>query len=151
MKQTLSKEEIVSQSDLGSYEVIGTSDVCEYIDYGLETFSNVRYRVRSLITWEEQTVASSVSDALFVFVCELNRFPNGRYNNSYSNQKLYQPINQSCGLYTDMAPKARVTGNLFNSTNLTRKQNICFIIGKIGTKTIIIYLTYFSLKQFLFS
>jgi hypothetical protein len=135
LKQTLSKDEIASQSDLASYEVIGTSDICEYIDYGLETFTNVRYRVRSLITWEGTTVASSVSEPLFVFVCELNRFPDGRYNNSHTNQKLYQPLNQSCKLFTDMAPKSRVTGNLFpNSTHLTRKQTFALLSGKLAPK-----------------
>ena len=35
------------------------------------------------------------SDTLFVFVCENNRFPLGRFNNTTENRKLYQDIGES--------------------------------------------------------
>ena len=38
-------------------------------------------------------------------------------------------------LFTDMAPKSRVTGNLFpNSTHLTRKQTFALLSGKLAPK-----------------
>lgn len=134
LKQTLSKESQSAISDLDSYEVIGTSNICEYIDRGLETFQNVRYRVRSLITWEGTTVYSSMSESLFVFVCEKNQFPNGRYNNSHTNKKLYKPINQLCALVGG-SPKPKKTGNLFpNSRSLTRKQTFALLSGKLAPR-----------------
>ena len=74
------------------YVVIGTSDRCQYMDGTAIRFYNYNYKVRAIIKWRDATVTSADSDRLFAFVCENNQFPEGRWNNTTSNPKLYKDI-----------------------------------------------------------
>ena len=71
------------------YEVIGTSDRCQYFDNTTVRFNNYKYKVRAVIQWKEAIVRSDDSEYLFTFVCQNNHFPEGRWNNTTSNKKLY--------------------------------------------------------------
>ena len=61
-------------------------------------------------------MVSQKSNPLFVFVCENNRFPDGRWNNSFSNPKLYKELS-TCG------NRNNITSTLFpNSWSMSRKE-----------------------------
>ena len=104
------------------YEVIGTSDKAEYIDTTAIRYGNYRYKIRAVITWEGVTVRSSQSEFLFVFVCQNNQFPYGRWNNTTQNPKLYKNISGTCN-DIGMPTRFPLAGNLFpNSAKLTKAQ-----------------------------
>lgn len=125
----------VSGDDISLYDYHGLSANASYVDNTVEIFNTANYRVRSLITWEGVTVVSEFSDSIFVFVCESNQFPNGRYNNSRTNKKLYQSLNDSCDGVNMQVPQIRSTGNLYpNSQHLTRKETFALLAGKMAPK-----------------
>lgn len=110
------------QSGTGEYVVIGESDKAEYIDNTAERYENYRYKIRSVITWENVSVKSLQSDFLFVFVCQNNQFPYGRWNNTTQNPKLYKNISQTCN-EIGMATKFPLAGNLFpNAAKMTKTE-----------------------------
>ena len=110
------------QSGTPEYSVLGTSDKAEYIDTTAERYQNYRYKIRSIITWEGVSVRSIQSQFLFVFVCQNNQFPYGRWNNTTQNPKLYKNIGETCN-EIGMATKFPLAGNLFpNSAKMTQAE-----------------------------
>lgn len=104
------------ESDTNNITFIGTSLLNTFIDRNTINFNNYNYYVESVATWEGMTLTSERSDPLFVFVCENNRFPNGRWNNSFSNPKLYKQVS-TC------SNRNNITTNLFpNSWSLSKKE-----------------------------
>lgn len=127
------------------YVVIGTSDKCEYKDATAIRFYNYNYKVRAIIQWKSATVNSADSDRLFAFVCENNQFPEGRWNNTTSNQKLYKDIGSSCVAIRKLQPgysrsvqthpgmPSRLTTNLFpNSQQLTAAERYAMLAKSQG-------------------
>jgi len=103
-------------ADTANIELIGTSLLNTFTDTNTINFNNYNYFIESVATWEGITMTSERSDALFVFVCENNRFPDGRWNNSFSNPKLYKELS-TC------STRNNITTNLFpNSWSLSKKQ-----------------------------
>ena len=110
------------QSGTPEYSVLGTSDKAEYIDKTAERYKNYRYKIRSIITWEGVSVRSIQSQFIFVFVCQNNQFPYGRWNNTTQNPKLYKNIGETCN-DIGMATKFPLAGNLFpNSAKMTQAE-----------------------------
>jgi len=110
------------QTGTPEYVVIGTSDKAEYIDLTSERYQNYRYKIRSIITWENVSVKSIQSNFLFVFVCQNNQFPYGRWNNTTQNPKLYKNIGETCN-EIGMETKFPLAGNLFpNSAKMTQAE-----------------------------
>jgi hypothetical protein len=108
----------IYREDVGTniVSLLGTSLINTFIDTTAVNFNNYNYYIESVALWEELTITSSRSDALFVFVCENNKFPQGRWNNSFSNNKLYKQLN-TCSTTNNL------TTNLFpNSWSLSKKQ-----------------------------
>ena len=104
------------------YVVIGTSDKCEYLDETGVRFGNYRYKIRTVIRWNNVEVRSSPSDFIFVFICQNNRFPFGRWNNTTSNPKLYKNIQPNCEKIGQTTTR-QLTTNLFpNSKQMTAAQ-----------------------------
>ena len=104
------------------YVVIGTSDKCEYLDETGVRFGNYRYKIRTVIRWNNVEVRSSPSDFIFVFICQNNRFPCGRWNNTTSNPKLYKNIQPNCEAIGQTTTR-QLTTNLFpNSQQMTAAQ-----------------------------
>ena len=59
---------------------------------------------------------------IFVFICQNNRFPFGRWNNTTSNPKLYKIIQPNCEVI-GQTTNSKLTTNLFpNSTQMTAAQ-----------------------------
>lgn len=106
---------------------VGTSNITSFTDATTINYRNYLYRIYSTITWEGISINSEMSDEKFVFICEYpERFPYGRWNNSETNQKLYQPLNNSCSLLKQRG--VRKTGNLYpNSMLLSSKQIYSFL------------------------
>jgi hypothetical protein len=103
--------------DTDNIAILGTNVINEFVDRTAVNFNNYNYYIESVATWEGLTITSQLSDPLFVFVCESNRFPDGRWNNSFSNPKLYKELT-SCSNST-----TNITTNLFpNSWSLSKKQ-----------------------------
>ena len=104
------------ESDTNNITFIGTSLFNTFVDRNTVNFNKYNYYVESVATWEGMTLTSDRSDPLFVFVCENNRFPNGRWNNSFSNPKLYKQVS-TC------SNRNNITTNLFpNSWSLSKKE-----------------------------
>lgn len=103
-------------SDTTNISLIGTTIFNSFTDTTATNFNNYNYYIESVATWEGTSITSLRSDPLFVFVCENNRFPNGRWNNSFSNPKLYKQLS-SC------SDRNSITSNLFpNSWSISKKQ-----------------------------
>jgi hypothetical protein len=103
--------------DTDNIALLGTNVINEFVDQTAVNFNNYNYYIESVATWEGLTMTSQLSDPLFVFVCESNRFPDGRWNNSFSNPKLYKELS-TCSNSTN-----NITTNLFpNSWSLSQKQ-----------------------------
>ena len=104
------------------YVVVGTSDKCEYLDKSGVRFGNYRYKIRTVISWNNVEVRSAPSEFIFVFVCQNNKFPYGRWNNTTSNPKLYKIIQPNCEVI-GQTTNSKLTTNLFpNSTQMTAAQ-----------------------------
>jgi hypothetical protein len=102
--------------DANNIALIGTSLLNTFIDRDTINFNNYNYYIESVATWEGFTMTSGRSEELFVFVCENNRFPDGRWNNSFSNPKLYKELS-TC------SNRNSITTNLYpNSWSLSKKQ-----------------------------
>ena len=102
-------------ADTNNITLLGTSIINSFTDITPENFNNYNYYIESVATWEGLTMTSQKSNALFVFVCENNRFPDGRWNNSFSNPKLYKELS-TCN-------RTDITSSLFpNSWSLSRKE-----------------------------
>ena len=102
-------------ADTNNITLLGTSIINSFTDITPENFNNYNYYIESVATWEGLTMKSQKSNALFVFVCENNRFPDGRWNNSFSNPKLYKELS-TCN-------RTDITSSLFpNSWSLSRKE-----------------------------
>ncbi len=124
------------------FVVIGTAPKCEYVDYTAVRFTNYRYQIRALVVWNGVQVISVPSDTLYVFVCENNRFPLGRYNNTTQNRKLYQDIGQSCPSVNKQQPgfarstlshpgaPNRLTGNLFPTAKQMTRAEVYSMMAK---------------------
>ena len=96
--------------------LLATTTLSTYTDTTALNFNNYNYYIESVAMWEGLTMTSQRSDPLFVFVCENNRFPDGRWNNSFSNPKLYKQLS-TC------STRNNITTNLFpNSWSLSKKQ-----------------------------
>lgn len=103
-------------ADTNNTTLIGTTNFSTFTDTTATNFNNYNYYIESVATWEGISITSKRSDQLFVFVCENNRFPNGRWNNSFSNPKLYKQLS-TCNT------RNSITTNLFpNSWSLSQKQ-----------------------------
>ena len=103
-------------SDTTNISLIGTTIFNSFTDTTAINFNNYNYYIESVATWEGTSITSQRSDPLFAFVCENNRFPNGRWNNSFSNPKLYKQLS-SC------SDRNSMTSNLFpNSWSISKKQ-----------------------------
>ena len=76
-------------------------------------FTNYKYQIRAKVKWNAVEVISNHSETLFVFVCENNKFPLGRFNNTTENRKLYQDIGATCEGVGMLPTAGRLTGNLF--------------------------------------
>lgn len=110
------------QSGTPEYEVIGTSEKAEYIDTTATRYGNYRYKMNSIITWQDVSIKSEKSQYLFVFVCQNNQFPFGRWNNTTQNPKLYKNISQTCN-DIGMTTKFPLAGNLFpNAAKMTKAE-----------------------------
>ena len=104
------------------YVVIGTSDKAEFTDTTAIRYGNYRYKIQSIITWQGVSVRSEHSEFLFVFVCQNNQFPYGRFNNTTQNPRLYKNISQTCN-EIGMTTRFPLAGNLFpNAATLTKAQ-----------------------------
>jgi len=106
------------------YNVIGTAPKCEWIDYNAVRFTNYKYQIRAIVNWNTVEVTSKHSDTLFIFVCENNKFPLGRWNNTTENRKLYQDIGASCESVGMLPSAGRLTGNLFPPAQQMTKSEI---------------------------
>jgi len=108
-------------------------------------FYNYKYKVRSVIKWKEAEVRSADSEYLFTFVCENNHFPEGRWNNTTSNKKLYKDIGPNCvdvgklqpgysrSVQTHPGMPSRLTTNLFpNSKQLTAAERYAMLAKSQG-------------------
>ena len=140
--------EILRQSFVSGdkvYEVIGTSDRCQFFDSSTVRFNNYKYKVRAVIQWKDAIVHSDESDYLFTFVCQNNHFPEGRWNNTTSNKKLYKDIGPNCVDVDKMQPgysrsmqthpgmPSRLTTNLFpNSKQLTASERYSMLAKSQG-------------------
>jgi len=104
------------------YNVIGTSNKAEYTDTTAIRYTNYRYRIRAVIEWENVVVRSNMSDFLFVFVCQNNAFPYGRWSNGTNNPKLYKPLNETCNSIQQVT-RFPLAGPLFpNAATMTQKE-----------------------------
>ena len=124
------------------FNVIGTAPKCEWIDYNAVRYTNYRYKIRAVVVWNSVEVRSADSDMLFVFVCENNKFPLGRYNNTTENRKLYQDIGESCTRVEKQQPgyarstlshpgaPNRLTGNLFPTAKQFTKNELYSMMAK---------------------
>ena len=105
-------------------QLIGTSPSPNYTDNTAVEFTNYNYYIEGVANWQGLTLTSERSKKSegFIFVCENNPFPSGRWNNTRENRKLYRPISNNCGTVNQSSTTPRFTGNLFpNSLNLTKK------------------------------
>ena len=124
------------------FNVVGTAPKCEWIDYNAVRYTNYRYKIRAVVVWNSVEVRSGDSDLLFVFVCENNKFPLGRYNNTTENRKLYQDIGESCTRVEKQQPgyarstlshpgaPNRLTGNLFPTAKQFTKNELYSMMAK---------------------
>ena len=104
------------------YRVIGTSDRAEYTDTTAIRYTNYRYKIRAVIEWEGVIVRSNMSEFLFVFVCQNNAFPYGRWTNGTNNPKLYKPLNETCNAIGQVT-NFPLAGPLFpNAAQMTQKE-----------------------------
>jgi hypothetical protein len=102
--------------DTNNISLLGSTNFSTFTDTTAINFNNYNYYIESVATWEGTSITSKRSEPLFVFVCENNRFPNGRWNNSFSNPKLYKELS-TCN------SRNSITTNLFpNSWSLSKKQ-----------------------------
>ena len=63
-----------------------------------------------------------MSDFLFVFVCQNNAFPYGRWSNGTNNPKLYKPLNETCNAIGQVT-RFPLAGPLFpNAATMTQKE-----------------------------
>jgi len=125
------------------YEVIGVSDKCAFFDSTSVRFKNYYYKVRAVIKWKEAIVFSTNSEELFTFVCQNNHFPEGRWNNTTSNKKLYKNIGSNCVAVNKQFPEedvknypgghTKLTTNLFpNSKELTKAERYSMLANSSG-------------------
>lgn len=112
------------------FVVIGTAPKCEWVDYTAVRFTNYKYQIRALVKWNAVEVTSGHSDSLFVFVCENNKFPLGRFNNTTENRKLYQDIGQTCERVGMLPSAGRLTGNLFPTAKQFTKNELYSMMAK---------------------
>jgi hypothetical protein len=111
------------------YNVIGTSDTAEWTDMTSSRYTNYRYKIRAVIEWEEVIVRSNMSEFLFVFVCQNNAFPYGRWSNKTTNPKLYKPLNGTCNDIGQVT-KFPLAGPLFPNTAKMSKAEIYTMLSK---------------------
>jgi|UniRef100_A0A6C0IPY8 hypothetical protein len=105
-----------------TYEVVGISEKAEYIDETAIRYTNYRYKIRAIIEWEGVIVRSNMSDFLFVFVCQNNAFPYGRWTNGTNNPKLYKPLNGVCNTINQVT-RFPLAGPLFpNAAQMSQKE-----------------------------
>jgi hypothetical protein len=108
-------------TDTNIITLLGTSIINTFTDITAENFNNYNYYIESVATWAPPgssplTLVSQKSEPLFVFVCESNRFPEGRWNNSFSNPKLYKELSKC-------ENRKNITSTLFpNSWSMSRKE-----------------------------
>lgn len=108
-------------TDTNIITLLGTSIINTFTDITAENFNNYNYYIESVATWAPPgssplTLVSQKSEPLFVFVCESNRFPEGRWNNSFSNPKLYKELSKC-------ENRENITSTLFpNSWSMSRKE-----------------------------
>lgn len=112
------------------YTVIGTAPKCEWVDYNAVRFTNYKYKIRAVVKWNAVEVTSENSELLFVFVCENNKFPLGRWNNTTENRKLYQDIGASCEGVGMLPTAGRLTGNLFPPAQQMTKSEIYSMMAR---------------------
>ena len=109
------------------YTLIATTTNTYYMDESAIPYILVYYKVESIVVWENEELITG-SKETNNFICESNGFGYGRYNNTTNNQKLYQPINNSCQATNGIINSCnstcgKITGNLFpNSQVLTKAQ-----------------------------
>jgi hypothetical protein len=110
------------ESGTPEYVKIGESDKAEYIDTTATRYGNYRYKIKSIITWQGVSITSDESQFAFVFVCQNNQFPYGRWNNTTQNPKLYKNISGTCN-EIGMTTRFPLAGNLFpNSATMTKAE-----------------------------
>ena len=112
------------KSGSDNIELIGTSITTNYTDNTAIQFTNYNYYIEGVARWEGLTLTSQKSNKEegFVFVCENNPFPTGRWNNTRENRKLYRQLSTNCELVNQSSSTPRFSGNLFpNSLTLTKK------------------------------
>ena len=110
------------ESGTPEYVRIGESEKAEYIDTTATRYGNYRYKIRSIITWQGVSITSDESEFAFVFVCQNNQFPYGRWNNTTQNPKLYKNIGGTCN-EIGMTTRFPLAGNLFpNSATMTKAE-----------------------------
>lgn len=112
-----------SQNSFGTskaYVFIGSTTNKYFKDTTAIPYITADYKVESVITWKNEELISGFQEKS-IFICENNNFPDGRYDNTSNNPKLYQKINNSCRLVGQEGTAK--TSNLFlNSFVLTKKQ-----------------------------
>lgn len=105
-------------------ELIGSTTNNTFVDNTANSFTNYNYYIEGIAEWEGFSLNSGRSTKKdgFVFVCENNSFPSGRWNNTRENKKLYRQLSTNCEVVNQSSSTPRVSGNLFpNSLNLTKK------------------------------
>ena len=112
------------KSGSDNIELIGSSITTNYTDNTAIEFTNYNYYIEGVARWEGLTLTSQRSNKEegFVFVCQNNPFPGGRWNNTRENRKLYRQLSTNCELVNQSSSTPRFSGNLFpNSLTLTKK------------------------------
>ena len=97
-------------------ELIGSTITTNYTDNTAIEFTNYNYYIEGVATWEGLTLKSQKSNKEegFVFVCQNNPFPTGRWNNTRENKKLYRQLSTNCELVNQSSSTPRFSGNLFS-------------------------------------
>jgi hypothetical protein len=124
------REGINAETGDKEYVVVGTAPKPEWVDYNAVRFTNYKYQIRALVKWNSVEVTSEHSDSLFVFVCENNKFPLGRFNNTTENRKLYQDIGQTCERVGMLPSSGRLTGNLFPTAKQFTKNELYSMMAR---------------------
>jgi len=112
------------KSGSDNIELIGSTITTNYTDNTAIEFTNYNYYIEGVARWEGLTLTSQRSNKEegFVFVCQNNPFPGGRWNNTRENRKLYRQLSTNCELVNQSSSTPRFSGNLFpNSLTLTKK------------------------------
>jgi len=124
------REGINAETGDKEYTVVGTAPKCEWVDYNAVRFTNYKYQIRAKVKWNSVEVISNHSETLFVFVCENNKFPLGRFNNTTENRKLYQDIGATCEGVGMLPTAGRLTGNLFPTAQQFTKKELYSMMAR---------------------